>query len=578
MGPNNPDPDGNVKCHDDECGKERQGPWICDEDGCIGELTHAGAVVEAMHVFFWSFAVLWALVSIGFARKRMKEHTSPSSLNIMAKALAFLKVFTVVAIIHLIVYAICVVGRPNLLYRAPPIESLEPRFYETAKPEDRFKSYKHTGDYLGAYSETLMSYTNTFIMNHMMFYMLLMGTCSIVIITEWLGHHFYLGHQDGEILGSEIPQLGHAAFVLAVSVALLTPPSVMTVLVFIVGLTKVGYPEMLINCWLAFGVEAQPPESLTEYFGKKPETTLQSLVLQTALREKFHSHHDSCSDNEAATAAAVIIQTAWRKSRARRVTIRKRVASVYSGNEDLDIEGSKNLRITFYVCQFLAAVGLMLHHFTMVVVFLAGFLAAGTYTSTDQGTYTAGLRGVLFLVLLQHVVSQLAPNGIIRTAFLLPIEVVFQWYSFANIGETGSNLLSCSIFNLAMSHWFMTPIIVVRMLGPCCREDKKKNDSASPHHHQSERQEHHHQSKGQDLQEVDQLLDPAIMLELPTQSETGGSAAAVLGLLGRPSQAGSAERPTTDPPMLPPAMLPPAMLPSGLGGPAGRVMDNTPIC
>ena len=83
--------------------------------------------------------------------------------------------------------------------------------------------------------------------------------------------------------------------------------------------------------------------------------------------------------------------------------------------------------------------------------------------------------------------------------------------------------------------------------------------------------------QGQELQEVHQLLDPAIMLELPTRSRAGGSAAAVLGLLGRPSPASSAERPTTDPSMLPPAMLPPAMLPAGLGGPASSAAQPAPL-
>eukprot|EP01047_Picozoa_sp_COSAG01_P021925 COSAG01_NODE_1287_length_10887_cov_17.346924_11_plen_966_part_01 len=410
MGPNKPDPKGNVKCHDDECGMERQGPWVCDKDGCVGEYTHSGTVVEGMHVCFWSLAVLWGVVGMAVSHHRLKKYqiTQLSSINILGKALAFLKVFTVVAIIHWFVYVICVVGKPNLLYRKPPIESLEPRFIETAKPEERFKSYQYTGDYAAAYTEPFMSLTNTYILNHLMFYMLLMGTCSMVVISEWIGHHFYLGFHDGEILGSEIPMFGHAAFVLAVSVSLLTHPSVMTVLVFILGITKVGYPETLINCWLAFGVAVKPPGTVKDYV-TSPTTAIQGLAQLAMIQKKF-------GYDEVCQMAAATIQKHWRACLARKMAKDKNTAHFYESMFDSShrindfswLKYGECMRVSFFVCQFSAAVGLMLHHFTMVIVFLAGFLASSTYTATNQSTYTAGLRGVLFLVLLQHVVSLLA--------------------------------------------------------------------------------------------------------------------------------------------------------------------------
>jgi hypothetical protein len=46
MGPHLPDPFGRIKCSDDDCGHEMQGPLKCDETGCKGTWTHSGDVVE----------------------------------------------------------------------------------------------------------------------------------------------------------------------------------------------------------------------------------------------------------------------------------------------------------------------------------------------------------------------------------------------------------------------------------------------------------------------------------------------------------------------------------------------------
>lgn len=199
----------------------------------------------------------------------------------------------------------------------------------------------------------------------------------------------------------------------------------MTLILFVLGVTKAGYPEVLMACWAAHGVPIEPPETFkvkSDHASKhKDKRKIRFKVPD--INFSFHMHHWTTK--------------AYRAS------------------------------------QHLAATGLMLHHLTMVNVIIAFFL-------TNQGghskyllhqehvdaaiSFNIGLLGVLYLVLVQHVIFQCIPNMPVRCVFLGFVEIIFQWFALANILETNSNILSTSILTLCVSHWLMFPIILIKLL------------------------------------------------------------------------------------------------------------------
>lgn len=103
-----------------------------------------------------------------------------------------------------------------------------------------------------------------------------------------------------------------------------------------------------------------------------------------------------------------------------------------------------------FMLRFAGAVGLMLHHFTMAVIFCMNILNL-SFTDASAQTFSMGM--ILFLVLLQHLVTQSLPNGILRTLLLFAVEGVFQWTTFSLIGEVGTTVYAVASICLAMSHW-----------------------------------------------------------------------------------------------------------------------------
>jgi hypothetical protein len=139
LGRHRPDPTGNIKCDDSECGHESQGDWKCGPKGCEGELLHAGTVIDAIHCTFWFLAFVWACVMRwGIGHREDKMHDKESLLSLY-KAKAIVKVFALVAAINFFVWIVCVVAKPAFLYRPPGIETLEPRFLQLVKPQSRVK-------------------------------------------------------------------------------------------------------------------------------------------------------------------------------------------------------------------------------------------------------------------------------------------------------------------------------------------------------------------------------------------------------------------------------------------------------
>ena len=131
MGPHHADLHGKIKCHDKECGEERQGPWECDVNGCSGEFVHAGRIVDWICASYWLSGLVWSLVVVyGGVRKAYQHHHSVSSRHTIHKAAAAGKIFAVVAAIQSLMYLIAAIGREKtLLWRPPPAISDEPRCF-----------------------------------------------------------------------------------------------------------------------------------------------------------------------------------------------------------------------------------------------------------------------------------------------------------------------------------------------------------------------------------------------------------------------------------------------------------------
>lgn len=156
MGPHMADSHGKIKCTDADCGHELQGPLRCDATGCKGTLMHSGDVVEWMFTVYYITAFCWCVTVVYGVQWMEQQHTrnaesthTQAQLNIMAQAKAIMITLTSDFCIQLIVQIITQIARPNLLWRPPPMASLEQRFSEFADPQMRFREFMYTDGYEG---------------------------------------------------------------------------------------------------------------------------------------------------------------------------------------------------------------------------------------------------------------------------------------------------------------------------------------------------------------------------------------------------------------------------------------------
>jgi hypothetical protein len=434
MGPHKADPNGKVKCHDKECGEERQGPWMCDMNGCEGKYVHAGTVVDWLHFSCWFSMVLWSLIIllVNAWRRLSAKHTgkevfkkndinhngtlnvkeamamgmsesefksldangdgelsviefleTPSERNVRHKFAAVGYVFLVVAAIQAFLYLLCAAGRVPFLWRAPPPISDEPRMTEQWFGETLFKDTAVGDDYAGRFTEEIWTGMNSYMSQHLMYYLLLGGLCMTVLITEWIGHRILFSADEDSLMFNELPAIGSAVFVVFVAASLMTPPSSFSLLMFVLGVTKLGFPEILIQAWKAFGVNIRATDDPVE-------------------------------------------DRSW----------------------------------PFFICNFMGAVGLMLHHFMMIAVF-AGSMAH-VLNFGDPVAYRFNLNVILFFVLSQHFLHQIFGHHQTASAVLIAIvEVFFQWYVVSGLSEAPTTLITVSAFSLALSHWLMAPLFVI---------------------------------------------------------------------------------------------------------------------
>jgi hypothetical protein len=104
------------------------------------------------------------------------------------------------------------------------------------------------------HSEEVLTGMNSYMLQHLTFYLIVCGVCITVMITEWIGHRLLFSADPNSIVFNELPAIGSAVFVVFVAAALMTPPSSFSLLLFVLGVTKLGFPEILMQCWTAFNV------------------------------------------------------------------------------------------------------------------------------------------------------------------------------------------------------------------------------------------------------------------------------------------------------------------------------------
>ena len=96
---------------------------------------------------------------------------------------------------------------------------------------------------------------NSYVVQHLMFYLNQAGMCLTIIIVEWIGHRFLFAAAPDSLMFHEFPAIGNAVFVIFVGVTLMTPSSAFSVLLFILGVTKLGYPDILLQCWTVWDIK-----------------------------------------------------------------------------------------------------------------------------------------------------------------------------------------------------------------------------------------------------------------------------------------------------------------------------------
>ena len=299
MGPHKPDPDRKVKCHDDECALESQmaGPLECDGLTCDGKYAHAGLWVERLHVWVYAILTILGLMHGYNLRKRLKvfvkliaqeqarlddegecedlrsmlDHAKVAK-DTTERLLPLCYAASFCMFWFFLVYMIALTAQPGYLWRPPPPEALLPRFNEIhSDSPDRQTSFS-MADYNEQNSEHILSGLNSYQLQHLLYYVMLVGTFITIMTLEWIGFRMH-SSATSHWIKSELSLLGDAIFVTFVTGALIYPDSSFSYVLFLIGTSKGLYPQILMTLWNAY-------------------TFAESHRLQAAHKEEHGSLHD----------------------------------------------------------------------------------------------------------------------------------------------------------------------------------------------------------------------------------------------------------------------------------------------
>jgi hypothetical protein len=513
------DPDGKLKCHDSECGYDRAGPLICDGLSCDGSFQPAGQIIDWMHaVYWWFMLVLAVLFRLQIWRYRLAlvktlEHgaalkkttqvrvqlmkAQKDTLQTLDKLYPIVTGAVFVFFFFALVFTITAGAQPAFLWRPWPMESLAPRYSELQQERGiRWARYWYS-DYAGESSEYQFSSLNIYMLQFLLYYILLTGTLIFVLALEWIGTRLHAMPNRPLWMSFDLPQLGHGAFVVFVTVALTFPPGPFSYILFCFGVTKCMYPEVHYTLWAAFS--ADPPVAelklVPERYWRRPQMHYQADM---STRGEIKSL--------AAAVAAAQLRKRW-KDQDKRVRAQEYEDATAATNAitkathdhlyDLDL--NQKFSAKFFV-HFSSGCGLMLHHFSLVMIYCGSSLHL---MFTEELMFQMGLISILFLVLLQHLVAQIVPAALFKGLILLVIEVFFQWFAINSISDAGSSLGTVGTLGLMVSHFLMAPEVPYGIaIGV---RDAMKNKK----------------SKTSKLLEDDNDRDPGMLQQIGMYAETG---------------------------------------------------------
>ena len=542
MGPNKPDPNGKYKCHDDECGKDGAGRLECDETSCDGAFMPAGQWVDELHCWFWGIGFLLCVSYAYLINGRVKTMTSllederrcekmdPEALDAAEDVLDSMQRMFPLAIgatfvfgWFTLVFIVCAVFKPAYLWRPWPEAALYPRFSEFHSKSGEIKTRFWYSDYDGANTEPVFSSLNHYMLDHLIMYLMIGGTIIFVMALEWIGHRM---HSTTTLawVAVDLVQLGHAAFSVFVTTAIYFPLSAFSYFIFSIGITKLLYPEITYTMWMAYIQPAKALELVVEQpahlknqktnpLYERSRKSLWDISLATAATEKGETAGFSVKARALFRAVSMAqappvgtshqrpsFVTASQQKSQRRSTWksnyfnspvpehgRKTMAQIQSTNEHLNKYGRHKERVidlnvpwsVEFMIHTSAGCGLMLHHFSLIVIFIVSSLHLHF---TDLPAFKFGISVPLFLVLIQHIVAQTVPTAVARGIVLAVVEVFFQWFTISAMSENGSTIGTVCSLGLCASHFFMGPEIPYGIYKAIfvAPNDSNANDDGSP--------------------------------------------------------------------------------------------------
>jgi hypothetical protein len=270
-----------------------------------------------------------------------------------------------------LVFTITAAGQPAFLWRPWPMESLAPRYSELQQERGiRWARYWYS-DYAGESSEYQFSSLNIYMLQFLLYYILLTGTLIFILALEWIGTRLHAMPNRPLCMSFDLPQLGHGAFVVFVTVALTFPPGPFSYILFCFGVTKCMYPEIIYTLWAAFS--ADPPVAELKLV---PETYWR--------RPQMHYQADMSTRGEikslAAAVAAAQLRKRW-KDQDKGVRAQEYENATAATNAitkathdhlyDLDLNQKFSAK---FVVHFSSGCGLMLHHFSLVMIYCGSSL------------------------------------------------------------------------------------------------------------------------------------------------------------------------------------------------------------
>merc|ERR1712070_382229 len=356
------------------------------------------------------------------------------------------------------IFALCATMREDIafLWRPWPINAILPRFNERHSASAEFKTDLSFATYFGQNDEPLFSQFNQYIVDYLVYYILLTATVLFVFGMEWMGTYIHADHLGymlgpGEVskaknvsvaskLVHALPHLGDAAFVVFVTAALYFPSSTFGYLLFCFGITKLMYPEITVQMWAAF-------VGPWTYHYKKDGAEVFATFMAIRFRDKLRSKVEARNARESGVVEINVRDRRYMENATK-------LARSASADENIRNETNLHLmhRMQFTpasICSLIAGTGLLLHHTSMIIVFCASSLHI----------YDEALHPLIFFKRVQALTLRKMGIGLVLVFVLVQhiiIEIFFQWFAISAISEVETTVDCVGILGLMLSHYMMS--------------------------------------------------------------------------------------------------------------------------